>query len=166
MSVALWPIWLAVVFGVALSWIGRPLILGHSVDWSTVALSAGVTAAVFVLVLAALVLALMCHEYVNDRLLQRMGPLLTVWVGAEVSDDDLRDWRRARRAGITVAEAQRWSDHGLPFPLATKARKLGIDIFRRWWGWRGHCGMLGCGTAAHAATCSAGSAPTTAQRLG
>ncbi len=128
MSVALWPIWLAVVFGVALSWIGRPLILGHSVDWSTVALSAGVTAAVFVLVLAALVLALMCHEYVNDRLLQRMGPLLTVWVGAEVSDDDLRDWRRARRAGITVAEAQRWSDHGLPFPLATKARKLGIDL--------------------------------------
>jgi hypothetical protein len=65
----------------------------------------------------------------NRRLHDEMDPLLAEWLGkTKVGDDDLRDWRCARRAGITVAEAQRWSDHGMPFPLATSARKFRIDL--------------------------------------
>lgn len=128
-STALWMVWLGLVVFATSTSIGNALVLGNSVDWSTVALTAGAAAAGFVLLLVAMEVALEYHDYANHRLRHRMGPLLADWLGTtQVSDDDLRDWRRARRAGITVKEAQRWSDHGFPFPLATSARKFKIDL--------------------------------------
>lgn len=98
----------------------------------------------------------------NRRLHDEMDPLLAEWLGkTKVGDDDLRDWRCARRAGITVAEAQRWSDHGMPFPLATSARKFRIDLPTV----VALAGVLrtpGCGTAAVVEIYGCGSALTCA----
>jgi xanthosine utilization system XapX-like protein len=70
-------------------------------------------------------------ERANRRTRHSIGPRLAEWLGHAENDltrEDLRAWRKAERSGLTVAEAQRWSDYGIPYVAAAIARRRGVSL--------------------------------------
>jgi len=68
----------------------------------------------------------------NQRVLDEMGPRLAEWLDLR-PDETLTDimaaqWRQAVATGLTQAETQRWSDHGLGYTVATAALKAEVSL--------------------------------------
>lgn len=58
----------------------------------------------------------------------RMGPMLREWLNVEdLDEDELRQWRQCERRGVTVGEARRWANLGLPYPLLVAAPGLTVE---------------------------------------
>jgi hypothetical protein len=99
---------------------------GHGLIWT------GGIAAVMALTAAAIRLGDWQMTRSNTRIRRQLGPLLSGWLGraehAQLTNEDLRQWRRARRVGVTIGEAQHWSDHGLPYPVAAAARRRHVPL--------------------------------------
>lgn len=62
------------------------------------------------------------------RTRKKLGPKLHEWLGEEPQTWDFWEWYKARAVGLTVAEAQRWSDHGVPYATAARACRRHVPI--------------------------------------
>ncbi len=76
-----------------------------------------------------IVLGLKRHRISAAR--SRSADRLVTWLGLagvdELTDEDALAWSKA--AGrVSVAEAQRWSDYGLPFTMIPLARQMGVRL--------------------------------------
>ena len=68
----------------------------------------------------------------DQRVLNEMGPRLAEWLdlGPDEAPRDVMaaQWRQAVAAGLTQAEAQRWSDHGLSYTVAAAALQAKVSL--------------------------------------
>lgn len=66
----------------------------------------------------------------NDQTRTQMGPKIEEWLGNPPRGaqwDDLEAWRKAERSGLSIEEAQHWSDRGISYRTAAAARRHGIS---------------------------------------
>jgi len=68
----------------------------------------------------------------NQRILDEMGPRLAEWLDLR-PDETLtqimaEQWHQAVATGLTQAEAQRWSDHGLSYTVAAAALQAKVSL--------------------------------------
>lgn len=85
------------------------------------------------LVVGPLVAAAEAWRRVRRRDIERrMGPLLREWLaldpGEPLTEYEIAWWRKCERRGVTMRDARRWSDQGLPYPLLFAAPGASVDV--------------------------------------
>lgn len=107
--------------------------------WDVLLVAALVAVGVAGLICLVLWVRVLWRNHREAQVRWLMGSRIAEWLDEpedEITGWDIDAWLRAYRSGLSVAEARRWSNLGIPFATAAAAKRAGLtpvevhDLFR------------------------------------